>query len=109
MRKIYRRKHDKVKQVFSTDYPNITVSGDQTGMHVIFTVPHHKSADTLKQLAEDHHIAIYPITDYLIKPIHYEYPTFILGFGGIVLHDIERAIHKLMDSFGIEKETNIMH
>lgn len=103
MRKIYRRKHDKVQQVFSTYYPSITVSGDQTGMHVIFTVPLSESPNKLTQLAENNQIAIYPITDYLIKPIEYEYPIFLLGFGGIALNDIERAIHKLMESFGIEK------
>src|SRR5690606_13347379 len=49
MRKIYRRKHDRVKQVFSTYYPSVTVSGDQTGMHVIFTVPIAESPNKLKK------------------------------------------------------------
>ncbi len=103
MRKIYRRKHDRVKQVFSTYYPSVTVSGDQTGMHVIFTVPIAESPNKLKKLAQKKKIAIYPITDYSIKPIQYEFPTFLLGFGGIELNEIERAIHKLMECLGIDK------
>ena len=34
MRKIYRKKHDKLIQVLTKHYPNITISGDVAGMHI---------------------------------------------------------------------------
>ncbi|WP_156324624.1 MocR-like pyridoxine biosynthesis transcription factor PdxR [Bacillus sp. FJAT-27245] len=103
MRKIYRKKHDKLTHTFATQYPNVTITGDQAGMHILISVPLSKSEDELKRIAAANDIAIYPVTDYLLKPIDYEYPTFLLGFGGIPLDDIETGIHRLMECWGVAK------
>lgn len=103
MRKIYRKKHDKLKHTLSTYYPEVTITGDQAGMHVLLSVPIDKSIEQLKQLANDCGISITPVTNYLLKPIEYEHPTFLLGFGGIPLNEIENAIHQLMRCWGIQK------
>ncbi|MBD8028099.1 PLP-dependent aminotransferase family protein [Ureibacillus sp. Re31] len=104
MRKIYRKKHDRLTNTFETFYPGITIKGDQAGMHVLISVPVDKTEEELKQQANTLNIAVYPVSDYLLKPIEYEHPTFLLGFGGIALDDIEPAIHRLMTCWGIRKQ-----
>lgn len=69
-------------------------------MHILISVPLAKSEGKLKELAENNHIAIYPISDYLLGPIVYQYPTFLFGFGGIPLDQIENGIHQLMECWG---------
>lgn len=103
MRKIYRKKHDKLTQILEAYYPDVIITGDQAGMHILISVPLSQNEDELKQIAEKNNIAIYPVTDYLIKPIDYKYPTFLFGFGGIPLNYIENSIHQLMQCWGISK------
>ncbi|MDN4495411.1 PLP-dependent aminotransferase family protein [Ureibacillus aquaedulcis] len=103
MRKIYRKKHDRLTNTLTSSYPSIRIAGDHAGMHILISVPLNKSEYELKQLANKAGIAVYPVTDYLLKSIKYERPTFLLGFGGVALEDLEPAIHKLMACWGINK------
>ncbi|MED3561287.1 PLP-dependent aminotransferase family protein [Bacillus xiapuensis] len=103
MRKIYRKKHEKLTQIFETYYPDVVITGDQAGMHILISVPLSKSEDQLKQIAAKDNIAIYPVSDYLLSPIENKYPTFLLGFGGIPFDQIEKGIHQLMKCWGISK------
>lgn len=99
MRKIYRKKHDKVVHVFSTYYPHIKITGDSAGMHVLFSVPVTQSEQQLTQAAKNAGLSIQPLSRYLLAPYVVNAPTFILGFGGLPLDHIEEAIHALMTSF----------
>jgi GntR family transcriptional regulator / MocR family aminotransferase len=103
MRKIYRKKHEKLTQIFETYYPDVIITGDQAGMHILISVPLSKGEDQLKQIAANNNIAIYPVSDYLLKPIEYPYPTFLFGFGSIPFDQIEKGIHQLMQCWGISK------
>jgi GntR family transcriptional regulator / MocR family aminotransferase len=103
MRKIYRKKLDKMTHIFKLYYPEVIITGDQAGMHILISLPLSKSEERLKKVAAESSIAIYPVTDYLLKPIEYKYPTFLLGFGGIPLEKIEDGIHQLMQCWGIAK------
>ncbi|MGJ7913360.1 PLP-dependent aminotransferase family protein [Neobacillus sp. LXY-1] len=103
MRKIYRKKREKLTQIFETFYPNVQITGDQAGMHILISVPLSNREEQLKQMAAKDHISIYPISDYLLSPIDYKDPTFLLGFGGIPIEDIEKGIHQLMNCWGISK------
>ncbi|WP_186278714.1 PLP-dependent aminotransferase family protein [Lysinibacillus sp. BW-2-10] len=103
MRKIYRKKHDKLTNTITINYPQVSIKGDQAGMHILISVPHEKSEKELKQIALDVNISVYPVSDYLLKPIEYEHPSFLLGFGGISLEKIEIAIHELMKCWGISQ------
>lgn len=103
MRKIYRKKLDKLTHIFKMDYPEVIITGDQAGMHILISLPLPLSEDKLKQIAAESSIGIYPVTDYLLKPIEYKYPTFLLGFGGIPLDKMEEGIHQLMQSWGVVK------
>ncbi len=104
MRKIYRKKHDKLTHTLTSFYPTISITGDHAGMHILISVPLDKSEQELKQLAGENGIAVYPVSAYLLKPIEYKQPTFLLGFGGVPLEHIEPAIHKLMNCWGIKKD-----
>ncbi|RHW31471.1 PLP-dependent aminotransferase family protein [Lysinibacillus yapensis] len=102
MRKIYRKKHDKLTNTLENNYPAIAITGDHAGMHILISVPLDESEQQLKQLADECGIAVYPVSDYLLKPIDYEMPTFLLGFGGFELDEIEPAIHQLMECWNIK-------
>lgn len=103
MRKIYRKKHDKLTQTLSTYYPYIKIKGDHAGMHILISVPIQKDEQELKKQAALSNIAVYSVSDYVLKPIDVEWPTFLLGFGGIPLEQIEPAIHQLMACWGVRK------
>ncbi|MEK4283393.1 MULTISPECIES: MocR-like pyridoxine biosynthesis transcription factor PdxR [Ureibacillus] len=107
MRKIYRKKHDKLKHTLTTFYPDIKITGDQAGMHVLISIPSGKNVDQLKQIANHHGINITPVTNYLLKPIEYKHPTFLLGFGGIPLNQIEESIHQLMECWNVQKNKKL--
>ncbi len=99
MRKIYRKKHDKVMAVFSQHYPHIRITGDSAGMHMLLSIPSEKSEQQLLQQATQARLAIKPLSRYLFAPQQTIHPTFILGFGGLPMEQIEEAIHALMTSF----------
>lgn len=105
MRKIYRKKHDKLISVLSKHYPAVNISGDSAGMHVLLSVPATLTEKELQSSAQQAKLHIQPITRYILTPIAYEQPTFILGFGGIPIEDIEEAIHALMKAFHYTNST----
>ena len=105
MRKIYRKKHDKLISVFSKCYPHVKISGDSAGMHVLLSVPHSLSEKELQAKALTTGLHIQPITRYMLTPLLYAHPTFILGFGGIPLESIENAVHALMQTFYDDNST----
>jgi len=105
MRKIYRKKHDKLISVFSKCYPHVKISGDSAGMHVLLSVPHSLSEKELQAKALTKGLHIQPITRYMLTPLLYAHPTFILGFGGIPLESIENAVHALMQTFYDDNST----
>lgn len=104
MRKIYRKKHDRLTSIIKNDYPDIEIKGDHAGMHILISLPLEKTEKELKQIAKEAGIGVYPVSDYLLKSIQYDRPTFLIGFGGIILEDIDKAIHQLMDCWGIQRK-----
>ena len=71
MRKIYRKKHDKLISVFSKCYPHVKISGDSAGMHVLLSVPHSLSEKELqakaltKGLSYSAHYTLYADTTFI--------------------------------------------
>ncbi|MGN7479594.1 PLP-dependent aminotransferase family protein [Solibacillus silvestris] len=103
MRKIYRKKHDKCIEIFSNHYPEITVSGDAAGTNILIAFPHEKSEQELQKIARQNSIYILPLSNYFLTEQHYPKRTFLLGFGHLLLHEIEQKIHKLMTIWDIPK------
>lgn len=104
MRKIYKKKHDRMTEVFQTYYPTVSISGEHTGMNILISFPHSLTELELKQKAAEKGIGVYPISDYMIGPVENTEPTFLLGFGGLYLDEIEQAIHELMQTWGVSRE-----
>ena len=101
MRKIYRKKHDKLLTIFEKYNRDITVSGDVAGMHILISVRSNQTEEQLLKLAETASIRIYPLSNYLLQPLPYAQPTFLIGFGGIAIELLEKAVKALMDAFGV--------
>lgn len=103
MRKIYRKKHDKLLSILTKHYPTIEVSGDVAGMHILIQVPHSKDEQELQKIAKENDISILPLSNYLLTPVQAEFPTFLLGFGGIPIEKIEAYVDALMIAWDISK------
>ena len=103
MRKIYKKKHDLLTSIIKNDYPSIEIKGDHAGMHILISLPLETSEKELKKVANDAGIGVYPLSDYLLKSIQYDRPTFLIGFGGIPIEDIENSIHQLMACWRIKR------
>lgn len=97
MRKIYRKKHDKLIAVLEKHYPTVQITGDVAGMHILLSIPHSLTEQQLAEKLKGQSIHIQPLSKYLFKKTQeYPMPTFILGFGGIPLDEMEMTVHDLM-------------
>lgn len=103
MRKIYRKKHDKLTSILENYSNQIKITGEQAGMHILLEVQHALSEKHLQQLASDAEIGIYPLSDYRLDHVAASQAQFLLGFGGIPVHEIEQSIEKLMECWDIKK------
>lgn len=102
MRKIYRKKLEKLTHVLTPYAPTVKISGEQAGMHVVLTVKHEMNATTLSNVALQEGIRITPIKEYMLAPtIQRREDQFVLGFGGLDEEGIPNAIQKLMDCWNI--------
>ena len=103
MRKIYRKKHDKLTSILENYSNQIKITGEQAGMHILLEVQYALSEKHLQQLASDAEIGIYPLSDYRLDHAAASQAQFLLGFGGIPVHEIEQSIEKLMECWDIKK------
>lgn len=98
MRKTYRKKHDKLLEIFQSHYPQVEVFGQLAGMHICISFESKYSEQQLLERLIDSNIRIQPISSYSYN-LEPRKPTFILGFGGIPFEQIENAVHSLMRVF----------
>ena len=105
MRKIYRKKHDKVIQIFSTYYPDVKITGEEAGMHLLIHIPSEIPEQELVNRATKQGIIISSISTYLFEEFERKQATFLVGFGGIPYDEIEDAIHALMTAFKVQAES----
>lgn len=98
MRKIYRKKHDKILQLLENNAA-VKVSGELAGMHMLLILNNKLDELQLHEKLLTKQIHIQPLQQYcLTNDAYYEYPAFILGFGGLSLSQIDDAIHALLDA-----------
>lgn len=103
MRKIYRKKHDKIIEIFSNQFPEVHVSGDAAGTHLLISVPHHQNEQQLHVIALEEGIHIAPLSNYTLTENQSRERVFLLGFGNIPLTLLESYIQQLMACWGIQK------
>lgn len=105
MRKIYRRKLEKIIDAFKVYKKHISFSGEQAGMHIMIKVNHKKNAIQLSEMALENGIRIAPINQYVIDGTTTYSNHLLFGFGGIPEEKIEESIDALMAVFNIKKST----
>lgn len=104
MRKVYRKKHEKLTSILENYSNQINITGEQAGMHILLDVQHTLSEKHLQQLASNAEIKIYPLSDYRLDHSAPSQAQFLLGFGGIPVHEIEPSIKKLMSCWDVQKK-----
>lgn len=102
MRKVYRKKHEKLTTILENYSTKIKITGEQAGMHILLNVQHPLSEEQLLQRANDAGIGIYPLSAYRLDGNSTSQAQFLLGFGGIPVHEIETAVEKLMHCWGVQ-------
>ena len=100
MRKVYRRKLEKVIDLFKP-HQQIKIIGERSGLHIVLIVKNGMDEKTLIQKANEDHIKIYGLSTYSIEKIDEHPPKIILGFAGIPESELEKAIHLLLNSWGL--------
>jgi GntR family transcriptional regulator/MocR family aminotransferase len=100
MRKVYRRKLDKVIELLKP-HQHIKIIGERSGLHIVLIVKNGMDEQTLIQKANEDHIKIYGLSTYSIEKIDEHPPKIILGFAGIPESELEKAIHLLLNSWGL--------
>ena len=104
MRKTYRKKHDKCIDLFTTYYPQITISGDAAGTNMLISFEHERAELELQTIAHEHDIYILPLSNYYLTAKIPSKRSFLLGFGYLPLEAIETKIHDLMQIWNILKK-----
>ena len=102
MRKVYRKKHEKLTTILENYSTQIKITGEQAGMHILLDVQHALSEKQLQQRANDAGIGIYPLSAYRLDENTASQAQFLLGFGGIPVHEIEPSVEKLMHCWGVQ-------
>lgn len=100
MRKIYRHKLEKVMEILKPYQDNVTVIGEHSGLHIVLVVQNGMDEQQLVQKAAEANIKIYPMSSYTLDKKMEEPPQIILGFAGIPVEDLEKAIGLLLMSWG---------
>ncbi len=99
MRKIYRRKLEKVIQLLKPYEKEFTIIGEQSGLHIILDVHNGMNEDTLVKKAAQAKLKVYPLSAYSIENLDKKAPKIILGFAGIPENKLEHAISLLLDAW----------
>ncbi|HZG74033.1 MAG TPA: PLP-dependent aminotransferase family protein, partial [Chondromyces sp.] len=100
MRKIYRRKLEKVLELLKPYQNKLSVIGGHSGFHIVLVVNNGMSEGELVQKAAEADIKIYPISTYSLEKKFEEPPKIILGFAGIREGELEDAVQSLLTCWG---------
>lgn len=99
MRKIYRRKLEKVIQLLKPYEKDFTIIGEQSGLHIILDVHNGMNEEMLVEKAAQAKLKVYPLSAYSIESLDQAAPKIILGFAGIPENKLEHAISLLLDAW----------
>ncbi len=93
MRKIYKRKLELTLAALEPYKERINIRGEYAGMHFIVEV---KGADTISDKIKQLDVKVNMLSDYMDEDKNEAYNHFVLGFGGLEDHDIEKVMTSLM-------------
>ncbi|WP_271814608.1 PLP-dependent aminotransferase family protein [Clostridium beijerinckii] len=100
MRTVYRKKH-KILLSSINKYmgEKVDIIGENAGLHILLKVKNGMSEEELIKTAFDIKIKVYPTSIYYDKYEDAEYPSIILGFGGLNEIQIEEGINMLKNAW----------
>ncbi|WP_422121768.1 PLP-dependent aminotransferase family protein [Planococcus sp. X10-3] len=103
MRKLYKKKLERLTVSLAPFAPAVTISGEQAGMHVVLTVQSPFSEKELIDRAKSAGIRVFGLHSYDVGKSESSSPGIVIGFGGLSEQQIEEGIDKLMASWKISK------
>lgn len=100
MRKIYRRKLEKVIELLKPYHELLSIIGEHSGFHIVLVVNNGMSEEELVQKASEAALKIYPLSSYSLEKKSVDLPKIILGYAGIPENELEEAVQLLLESWG---------
>ncbi|MGJ9457910.1 PLP-dependent aminotransferase family protein [Oceanobacillus sp. CF4.6] len=97
MRKIYRRKLEKIIDMLKPYEGTVSVIGERSGLHIVLSVKNGMSEEELVKQALDAGIKVYPLSGYSLGKNYENPPKIILGFAGIPEENLAKAITSLLN------------
>lgn len=102
MRTIYRKKHKTLLSSINKYMgEKVEIIGENAGLHILLRVKNGMSEEDLIKIAFDMKVKIYPTSIYYDKYENSEYPSILLGFGGLNEMQIEEGINILKNAWQI--------
>ena len=97
MRSVYKLKHDLLISEINKMDTKVSVSGENSGVHIILNVDNGMSENELIQSAKKEGVKVYPLSLFMLnKPENEKYShAVLLGFAGISDENIRDGIRKL--------------
>lgn len=102
MRKIYRRKLEKVLELLKPHQDKLSIIGEHSGFHIVLVVNNGMSEEKLIQKATEADIKIYPLSTYSLGNKSEKPPQIVLGFAGIPEDELEGAVQLLLKCWGFD-------
>ncbi|WNS74203.1 PLP-dependent aminotransferase family protein [Bacillus sp. DTU_2020_1000418_1_SI_GHA_SEK_038] len=96
MRKIYRRKLEKVVELLKPYQDKLAIIGEHSGLHIVLVVNNGMSEGELVQKAAENAMKVYPLSHYSLEKKHEIPAQIVLGFAGIRENELEDAIQLLL-------------
>ncbi|GAF64622.1 transcriptional regulator [Bacillus sp. TS-2] len=100
MKKIYRRKLERVKSILKPYEQDLTIVGEQSGLHIVLVVHNGLTEKELIDKAKEKNLKIYPLSSYSMKNSSTTPPKFVIGFASIQEEKLEVAFHSLLTAWG---------
>jgi len=95
MSQFYREKLERIRSILLRS-SNILIHGHETGLHFLIEVITDEKEDDLMCRLKNAHIHVVSL---IKKPKNlYTHPTFIIGYSGISLEDIDAYFNALVDA-----------
>ena len=95
MRKNYHQKHDSMLKSLRCFKHDISVSGENAGLHLVITFKNGMTEDEIRQRTEDAGIYLYSLKEHEITSSTIKEPTYLFGFAGLSEKEIAETISKL--------------
>ncbi|MED3553938.1 PLP-dependent aminotransferase family protein [Cytobacillus praedii] len=97
MRKIYRRKLEKILNLLKPYQDKLSIIGAHSGLHIVLAVNNGMNEEELVQKAAEKALKVYPLSAYSLGRKPEKAPEIILGFAGIHECELEDAIQLLLE------------